>query len=83
MSIIFKCSIMLGLIIYLAMVGIGTGVQVNEAIQNRKSRKNCKQIPTDSSKTNYRKSETSSESESSGYTPILDCPDFYTSFGGY
>lgn len=71
---------MFGLILYLACVGIGTGVQIRDAVKDRKSRKSAN-APTP--KSDYHKSSSSDSSDSSGYTPIVDSPDFYMTFGGY
>ena len=72
---------MFGLILYIALVGLGTGVQIHDKIQERKSCKRQKpQTPAEKETTS---SLSSDSADSSGYTPILDSPDFYTTFGGY
>ncbi len=72
---------MFGLLLYLACVGIGTGVQIRDAVKENKNRK-AKGSGLTPKRNNY-ESASSESSESSGYTPILDNPDFYMTFGGY
>lgn len=71
---------MFGLLLYLACVGVGTGVQVHDAVKSRKIRKAAK---AQALKSDHRTSTSSGSSDSSGYTPIIDSPDFYMTFGGY
>ncbi len=76
---------MFGLILYLTLVGAGTGYQIHEKIQERKLyKKNRSSAPTPQTTCTRSSdsSDSSGSSSSSGYTPILDSPDFYMTFGG-
>ena len=71
---------MLSFIIYLAAVGLGTGIQACDAIQSGKKR-NPEKNSVSEKKSG--KSFSSGTSDCIGYTPVLDSPDFWHTFGGY
>lgn len=71
---------MVGLILGVACVFFGVGVKVGSAV---KKQGDCKSAQKTAPVQKSEKSTYSSGSESSGYAPIIDNPDFWMSSGGY
>lgn len=71
---------MFGLALGIACVFFGVGVKVGSSV---KKQKDCESAQKSTPVQKSKKSASSYSSSGSGYTPILDSPDFFSSFGGY